>query len=108
MASKDTPDHAVLSEPWSYTLEEFRYVSPEDFESQFIELTLRKGNRVCKLRFNQPRALHIEAGFNPRDYLGLEILDISAEQWEGAKVEVGCFEGVPSLHFYARDVRLIE
>ena len=46
MKPKSSPDHAVLAEPWTYTLEELRYAAPEDYADSFIELTLRRV-RIC-------------------------------------------------------------
>ena len=108
MKPKSSPDHAVLAEPWTYTLEELRYAAPEDYADSFIELTLRKGEDLRRLRFSKPQSIEVDAGFDARSYLGLQILDVSTNQMDGVTVEVSCFEGTPGMHFYARDVCLVE
>jgi hypothetical protein len=40
----------------------------------------------------------------PRSYLGLQILDVSGRQLEDISIEVSCFENMPGLSFYARNV----
>jgi hypothetical protein len=57
-----------------------------------------------RLRFWSPRDFHVQAGFSPDTYLGLQILDVSRRQLEDISIEVSCFENTPGFSFYARSV----
>ena len=99
------PDHKVLERPWEFHLTEFRYViESADSAESFIEIVLARDAEIRRLRFLAPCGLSIDEGFDPNDYLGLEIVDVSSRQLEGISVEVSCFENTPGFRFFARDV----
>jgi hypothetical protein len=98
----------VLATPWTFTLDELRYLVPPDRSHHILELTLRRGSESRRLQFTQPQNLRIDAGFDPQSLVGLSILDVSARQLSGIGVEVAWYENSPGLSFVARDVMLIE
>jgi hypothetical protein len=51
-------------------------------------LILSKGSEVRRLRFLSPRGFSVDEGFEPDDYIGLQILDVTGRQLEGIAVEV--------------------
>ena len=75
-----------------------------DRAESFIEIVLARGPEIRRLRFSAPCDLSIDEGFDPTDYLALQILDVSNRQLEGISVEVLCVENTPGFHFFARDV----
>ena len=62
---------------------------------------------VFALRFSSPRGFSVDEGFEPDDYIGLQIVDVSSRQQEGIGVEVSCFENTPGLRFFARAVEAL-
>jgi hypothetical protein len=105
MSIEGEPHHPIIDKPWEYDIAELRYhVDPEDWRASFVDLHLRKGTVVRRLRFVGPQNLEIEAGF-PHSTGGLCILDIRKRQWEGLAVEVADFEGNSgAITFVARNV----
>ncbi len=78
--------------------------NPEDRREDYLDLVLRRGDSVRRLRFLGPTCLRIEDDF-PSPTHGMVILDIRQRQWEGVGVEVDDFENCPgSVTFCARDV----
>lgn len=100
----NAPDHAVLTEPWTYTVEGLRVsFSHSTHHPDSLDLLLtRNDSRVC-LRFSGVSNLEIDAGF-PYSYMGLEILDVSHLHWERIKVRVEGFEPSPGIRFWASSV----
>jgi len=105
MSIEREPDHPIIDKPWQYDIAEFRYhVDPEDRWASFIDLHLRRGTVVRRLRFVGPQSLKIETGF-PDATGGMCILDIRERQWEGLTVEVADFEATyGAITFVARNV----
>ena len=78
--------------------------NPEDRREDYLDLVLRRGDSVRRLRFLGPTRLKIEEDF-PSPTHGMVIRDIRNRQWEGLGVEVADVENCPgSVTFYARDV----
>lgn len=100
----DAPDHAVLAEPWAYTVEGLRVsFGHSDQAHSSLDLFLsRDGAQVC-LRFSGVSDLEIDAGF-PYSYMGIEILNVSHLQWERINVRVEGFEPAPGIRFWASSV----
>jgi hypothetical protein len=101
------PDHAILEQPWEYRIAELRYVVETPAHEGFIELLLKKGSELRRLRFSSPRGFSVDEGFEPESYIGLQIVDVSGRQLEGVGVEVSCFENTPGLRFFARGVESV-
>ena len=101
------PDHAILNQPWEYRIAELRYVAETSDQEGFIELVLSKGSELRRLRFSSPRGFSVDEGFEPDNYIGLQIVDVSDRQLEGIGVEVSCFENTPGLRFFARAVEAL-
>jgi hypothetical protein len=99
------PDHPIICRPWEYHILDFHYhYDPEDWKQSYIDLTLRKGSTVRRLRFLGPRSLKVEEGF-PAPTGGMEILDVRHRQMEGVGVHVHDFEASPgAITFWAADV----
>jgi len=98
-------DHPIVQHPWTYEIESFFYHRDRsDQKSSYIDLVLRKGSEVRRLRFVGPQDLRIESGF-PEPTHGMCILDVSGRQLDGIGVQVSDFEaGGGGLRFYAREV----
>ena len=101
------PDHAILQQPWEYRIAELRYVAETSDGEGFIDMTLSKGTDLRRLRFSSPRGFSVDEGFEPANYIGLQIVDVSSRQLEGIGVEVSSFENTPGLRFLARAVEAI-
>jgi hypothetical protein len=99
------PDHPIIDRPFEYEIVELCYHhDPDDGRNTYLDLTLRRGTTIRRLRFLQPRDLEIEKGF-PRPTGGLCILDVRHRQWDGINVRVADFEASwGKLAFWARDV----
>ena len=103
----EAPDHPVLAEPWRYEIAEFHLVTdPSQAQPPRIDLVLRKGEQLQRLRFEGVRHVQIEPEFWYPN-IGLEILDVSDRGWEGIGVRVNSFEG-DELRFWARSVVALE
>lgn len=101
-ATTREPDHPIIDRPYEYRLTELRYVIEDpDRGEPFIDMVLTKGSVRRRLRFWSPRNFHVQEGFSPDSYLGLQILDVSRRQLEDISVEVSCFENTPGFSFYA-------
>jgi len=100
--------HPIIERPYEYQLTELRYVIEDtDGRERFIGMVLAKGPVKRRLRFWAPRNFHVQEGFSPDSYIGLQILDVSRRQLEEVSVEVSCFENTPGFGFYARSVEEI-
>jgi hypothetical protein len=99
------PTHPIVDRPWEYDVVGFNYqLSPPDCDEPYIDLTLRKGTLVRRLRFLSPRNLKIDEGF-PFFSHGMVILDVSARQLDELNVWVHDFEASPGgVTFWARTV----
>lgn len=104
MEMQRDPDHPIIERLWEYRIERFCYENCQDYDQSFIDLTLRKGACVKRLRFLSPRDLKIEEGF-PGQTGGMEILDVRHRQLEGIGVRVGDFEAMMgAVTFWAAEV----
>jgi hypothetical protein len=105
MSVERDPDHSIIDRPWEYDIIGFCYQrEPEDYSQPYIDLTLRKGTTIRRLRFLQPRSLKIDEGFPVRTG-GMEILDVRHRQMEGVGVHVSDFEASQgAVTFWAADV----
>jgi len=98
------PDHPVLAEPWTYELVAMHWkLDPRDDRDDYLDLTLRRGAEVRKLRFVRPQNIKIDQGFHGT-LNGFVILDISNRQWDNLRVEVINFEQDPGITFVASHV----
>jgi hypothetical protein len=58
------PDHPIIQHPWTYEIQSFTYHrNRSDLRRSYIDLILRKGSEVRRLRFFDPSDLKIGAGF---------------------------------------------
>lgn len=100
----EDPPHPIIDRPDEYRICAMRYEMNWDDGEPFLDLELRRGDIVRRLRFWSPRDLEIEKWF-PVPTGGMEILDVRARQMEGIGVRVGDFEESPgAITFWARDV----
>lgn len=99
------PEHPIIVRPHEFNIVGFYFhVEPENPLKSYIDMTLKKGSIVRRLRFYGPRDLAIEKGF-PMPTRGLEILDVSARQMSDINVRVTDFEASPgSVTFWAKNV----
>ncbi len=97
--------HTIIESPHLYDIQYFAYsFDDEDNSRSYIDLHLKKGNEVCKLRFWGPRDLEIEKGF-PCATGGMYIEDVSKHGLESLNVYVGDFEvSNGSITFWAKSV----
>ena len=105
MAKKEDPVHSVVERPWEYEILSLGFYQSQTGEFEpFIDLTLKKGDRLRHLRFYSPRELEIEKGF-PAKTGGFCIYDVSARGMEGLGVRVDDFEASwGAVKFWAREV----
>jgi hypothetical protein len=104
MNLQEDPPHPIVERPWEYQIIGLNYQIPLDETAPFLDLSLRKGSVVRRLRFLYPRELTIERGF-PIHTGGLLSSDVSARQWDGIGVRVHDFEGTQgAVEFWAADV----
>jgi hypothetical protein len=106
MSFDGDPDHPIIDRPFEYQIIEFCYHNdPDDSQNAFLDLTLRSGSTVRRLRFLQPQDLEIEKGF-PRPTRGMCILDVRHRQLDSVTVRVADFESSwGRVTFWAREVR---
>lgn len=69
----------------------------------FLDMTLRRGQVIRRLRFIRPKSLQIEKNFQYHGS-GMMIMDIRHRQWEDVAVEVVNFEQDPGITLLAADV----
>ncbi len=103
MTSAPDSYHPVIQRPHEYSIVEFTYVSPQDGSEAYIDIILKKGDSLRRLRFHGPQDLQITSGFPNSS--GLVIVDVSARQLNGLGVRVmnrEAHDGCPE--FWARDV----
>src|SRR5687767_1463671 len=80
--------HPVLASPWEYEIVGLNYQAALD-EEPYLDLTLRRGTDVRRLRFFAPQRIELEKGFPaPFSASGIAILDVSDGQLEGIGVHV--------------------
>jgi hypothetical protein len=105
MSFDGDPDHPIIDSPFEYEIIEFCYHNdPNESKNAYLDLTLRRGITVRRLRFLQPQDLEIEKGF-PRPTRGMCILDVRHRQLNGVNVRVADFEASwGKLTFWAREV----
>lgn len=99
------PDHPIIDRPWEYEVLLLAYHNdPELPRDSYLDLTLRRGPSVRRLRFLGPEDLEIERGF-PRPTGGMVILDVRRRQLDGLGVRVADFEAsLGAVRFWAREV----
>ncbi|MGC4031626.1 MAG: hypothetical protein QM754_07825 [Tepidisphaeraceae bacterium] len=102
---EDIPAHPIIDKPWQFEIVRFDFHrDPGDRRSSYLDLWLRRGEELRKLRFLQPRSIQIEEGFPSRTN-GMAILDVSSLGWEDVAVQVTDFEASNgAVTFYAKDV----
>ena len=95
----------IIESPHLYDIEYFAYsFNDEDNSKSYIDLHLKKGSEICKLRFWGPKDLQIEKGF-PYATRGMYIEDVSKHGLESLNVYVGDFEATNgSMTFWAKIV----
>lgn len=98
------PPHPLLDRSWEYQIVGLNYQIPLDGEAPFLDLTLRRGREIRRLRFSYPRALTIEQGF-PINTGGLVISDVRARQLDGIGIRVHDLEATQgAVGFWAAEV----
>ena len=104
-ARSESPVHTIIDRPHEYDVIRFDYNhDPKDHTHSYIDLTLRKGGILRRLRFLRPQSLKIEEGF-PGSTHGMVILDIRHRQLDGLGVEVADLEASPgAITFFAAEV----
>jgi hypothetical protein len=102
-------DHPILPRAWEYRIVGLRLeLNPIETDEPYLDLTLRKGEEVCRLRFWSPVDLEVERG-GPSMTWGLVIRDARTRGMEGIGVQVDDFEGSNgAVRFAARDVELCD
>jgi hypothetical protein len=105
MSFSRDPDHPIIKSPWTYEIASFCYQNNlDDWRESYIDLILKKGTTIRRLRFLGPQDLEIGKGF-PNPTHGMCILDVSARQLDGLKVHVDDFENNSgTVTFWAKDV----
>jgi hypothetical protein len=100
-----SPIHPIIERPHEFVVVRFDYHNdPNDWRNSYIDLTLRRQDKIRRLRFLRPQSLKIEEGF-PGPTHGMIILDIRDRHWDGLNVEVADFEASRGrILFYAQDV----
>lgn len=99
--------HNIINNPHKYTLIYFVLNNDiDDYKNSYIDLHLKKGDEIKKLRFFQPIDLEIEKSFNG-NICGMEILDIKDRQLDSINVEVSNFEQDSGITFLAKKVEII-
>ena len=99
-------NHSIIDKPWQYKIISFHYeCSSENPLEHYIELVMKKGDDIRKLKFLAPRQLEIGKDF-PMPTGGIrEILDIRDRGWENINIEVSDFEcSNGAITFFAKDV----
>jgi len=106
MAHEGDPHHPILERPWEYEIIELCYHNdPGDWRKSHVDLTLRRGEAVRRLRFLAPQDFEVERGCFPRPTGGMCILDVRHRQLEEIGVRVADFEGSHgAVTFWAREV----
>jgi len=106
MTFDDDPDHPIIERPYEYDILLFCYhIDPENDRNSYLDLTLRRGPTVRRLRFLAPQDLEIEKGF-PQPTRGMRILNVRRRQLDGLGVMVEDFEASSGrVTFWAREVR---
>ena len=99
------PRHTILPDAWRYEITGLHLeLAPGDGAEPFLDLTVRLGDDVRRLRFYSPQDVEIERGGPVSG--GLTILDVRGRQLDRLGVRVDDYEASPgSLRFWARDVK---
>lgn len=99
------PDHPIIDKPLQYQIVEFCYHhDPDDVGNSYVDMTLRRGDTLRRLRFLGPQELEIEKGF-PQPTQGMCILDVRHRQLDGIGVRVADFEASwGKVTFWAHEV----
>jgi hypothetical protein len=96
-------DHPILKQPWTYEVVEFHFVAATEDTESFLDLSLRRGSELRRLRFFSPQDISLASGFPSCP--GLFISDVSSAQMENIRVQVGDYEvGPGGMSFWARHV----
>lgn len=101
----DNPLHPIVDKPWQFDVVRFDlHHNPDNRRADYLDLWLKRGSEVRRLRFTQPSSIKIEEGF-PAPTGGMIILDVRHWGWEDVGVQVADFEASPgSVTFYAKEV----
>jgi hypothetical protein len=87
MTSEGDPLHPILERPWEFEIVGFDYSaigSPAR-----LDLTLKRGGEIRRLRFISPQDIELEPGFpSPQGPSGIAISDVSSRQLQGIRVRV--------------------
>ena len=99
------PVHPILASPHEFDVVRFDlHHDPENPRSNYLDLWLKRGEELRRLRFRQPSSIKIEEGF-PLRTGGMIILDVRHWGWENVGVAVADFEASQgAFTFYAKDV----
>ena len=100
------PDHPIIDFPFMWEISEWSFHRDlADFSSSYIDIVFEREGQRKRLRFLGPQELTMKGlpwGF------GTYILDITARQLEGIRVEVGNFEHANVRFLAARVVEVTE
>ena len=103
-AKEEDPYHPIIDRPWDYEIVLLGWSRETETDPSFLDLTLRKGTVLRRLRFAEPQEIEIEKGFSVKTG-GLYIADVKHRGLDGITVRVSDFEASPgAIRFWARDV----
>ncbi len=102
---EDDPAHPIIDRPHEYAIADLRYHVGLDGTEPYVDLELRNGAVVRRVRFWSPQQFTVEEGCFPQPTHGMVILDVRSRRLEGLGVRVADFEGSHgAITFWARDV----
>jgi len=106
MPYDDDPHHPVIDQPWTYEILLLCYHAvPEDWRESYLDLTLRRGGTVRRLRFLAPQDFYVQEGCFPQPTGGMCILDVRHRQLGDIGVMVDDREGTRGgVRLWARAV----
>ena len=76
------------------------HISPDTSTASAIEIVAIGGEKKRHLRFTGVSNLRIDEGFSG-SISGMEIVDISSQQWDSVRIHVRNFEQDPGITFFA-------
>jgi len=95
----------LVDRPWTWTIVDFRHGGGADGSDPFVDLSLRRGAEVRRLRFLDPVDVLFRAEGRPQRQCGLVILDVPYPELDGLGVRVTDREGeIGVVELWAREV----
>lgn len=100
---REPADHPIVAEPWSYRVEDFHHGEGEG--GSFVDLVLRRGDDVRRLRFLDATEVDYRADLGARASSGMAILSVPHPELDGVGVRVtDRDEEGSALYLWAADV----